>query len=87
MCSSDLKKALNILKLMKCNESEVYFKASEYELCRVLFVGHSTKTSLPRAALGKVLHSVTRSFIECRTLGTEIHSAKATLGKEPSTAV
>jgi hypothetical protein len=68
------------------------------ELCRVLFVGHSTKTSLPRAALGKVLHSVTRSFTECRTLGTEIHStkmslpsaepsAKAALDKEPSAAV
>lgn len=28
--SAFLKKALNILKLMKCNESEVYFKASEY---------------------------------------------------------
>ncbi len=28
--SAYLKKALNILKLMKCNESEVYFKASEY---------------------------------------------------------
>ncbi|WP_288861517.1 hypothetical protein [uncultured Bacteroides sp.] len=28
--STFLKKALNILKLMKCNESEVYFKASEY---------------------------------------------------------
>jgi hypothetical protein len=64
----------------------------------VLFVGHSAKTSLPRAALGNVLHSVTRSFTECRTLGTETHSAKmslpsaelsakAALGKEPSAAV
>jgi hypothetical protein len=64
----------------------------------VLFVGHSAKTSLPRAALGKVLHSVTMSFTECRTLGTEIHSvktslpsgkhsAKVALGKGPSAAV
>jgi hypothetical protein len=63
-------------------------------LCRVPFVRHSAKTSLPRAALGKVLHSVTM----CRTLGIEIHSvktslpsgkhsAKAALGKGPSTAV
>jgi hypothetical protein len=64
----------------------------------MLFVGHSTKKPLPRATLGKVLHSVTCSFVECRTLGTEIHSvkkslpsaehlAKAALGKEPSAAV
>jgi hypothetical protein len=68
------------------------------ELCRVLFVGHSAKNPLPRAALGKVLHSITILFAECRTLGTEIHSvktslpsvepsAKAALGKEPSTAI
>jgi hypothetical protein len=64
----------------------------------VLFVGHSAKTSLPRAALGKVLHSVTRSFTERKTLGIEIHlaktslpsvepSAKAAIGKEPSAVV
>jgi hypothetical protein len=64
----------------------------------VLFVGHSVKTSLPKATLGKVLHSVTRSFTEYRTLGTKVHSiktslpsaepsAKAALGKEPSAAV
>jgi hypothetical protein len=64
----------------------------------VLFVGHSAKTSLPRATLGKVLHSVTRPFTECRTLGTETHSvnnslssaklsAKVALDKEPSAAV
>jgi hypothetical protein len=64
----------------------------------VFFVGHSAKKHLPRAALGKVLHSVTSSFTECRTLGTEIHSAKtslpsaepsakAALTKEPSAAV
>jgi hypothetical protein len=49
-------------------------------------------------ALGKVPHSVTRSFTECRTLSKEKHSAKtslpsaelsakAALGKEPSAAV
>jgi hypothetical protein len=64
----------------------------------VLFVGYSAKIPLPRAALGKVLHSVTISFTECRALGTELHSAKTTLpsvepsaktalGKEPSAAV
>jgi hypothetical protein len=68
------------------------------DLCRVPFVGHSAKTSLPRAALGKVLHSITMSFTECRTLGTEIHSvktslpsgkhsAKVALAKGPSAAV
>jgi hypothetical protein len=41
----------------------------------VLFIGHSAKKLLPRAALDKVLHSVTSLFTECRTLGTEIHSA------------
>ena len=45
-------------------------------LCRVLFVGHSAKTLLPSAALGKVLLSVTSSFTERRTLGIETHSAK-----------
>jgi hypothetical protein len=63
-------------------------------LCRV-------PGALPSAfcrALGKVLLSVTSSFTECRTLGIEIHStktslssaehsAKAALGKEPSTVV
>jgi hypothetical protein len=38
-------------------------------LCRVHIVGHSTKDALPRAALGKVLLSVTSWFTECRTLG------------------
>jgi hypothetical protein len=41
-------------------------------LCRV-------PASLPSAALGKVLRSVTRQFTECRTLGTAKHSAKSTL--------
>jgi hypothetical protein len=40
--------------------------------------------SLPSAALGKVLLSVTSSFNECRTLGTEIHSAKSNFFAEPS---
>jgi hypothetical protein len=67
-------------------------------LCRVLFLGHSAKKPLPRAALSKVLLSVTSSFTECRTLGTETHSvktylpsgehsAKVALGKGPSAAV
>jgi hypothetical protein len=41
-----------------------------------VFVGHSAKKSLPSAALGKVLLSVTTVFAESRTLGTGIHSAK-----------
>jgi hypothetical protein len=64
----------------------------------VLFVGHSVKRPLPRAALDKVLLSVTSSFTKYRTLGIEIqstktslpsaeHSAKVALGKEPSAAV
>jgi hypothetical protein len=45
----------------------------------VLFLGHSAKKPLPRATLGKVLLLVTSSFTECRTLGTETHSAKIDL--------
>jgi hypothetical protein len=45
----------------------------------VLFIGHSAKKILPRAALGKVLRSVKRLFTECGTLGIEKHSAKAAL--------
>jgi hypothetical protein len=45
----------------------------------VPFVGHSAKKSLPSAALGKVWLSVTRLFIERRTLGTGQHSAKTCL--------
>jgi hypothetical protein len=67
-------------------------------LCRVLFVGHSTKKALPRAALGEFLLLVTSWFTECRTLGTRElsaktclpsvkHSAKVVLGKRPSAAV
>jgi hypothetical protein len=67
-------------------------------LCRVPFVGHSTKKDLPSAALGKARLSATRLFTECWTLGTERHSAKTSLpsvkhsaqgalGKGPSTAV
>jgi hypothetical protein len=47
--------------------------------CRVLSIGHSTKKSLPSAALGKVLLLVAISFTESRTLGIEIHSAKKSL--------
>jgi hypothetical protein len=67
-------------------------------LCRVPFVGHSAKTSLPSAALGEARLSATRLFTECGTLGTGRHSAKTSLpsvkhsatgalGKGPSTAV
>jgi hypothetical protein len=68
------------------------------DLCRVLFIGHSAKKALPRAALGKVLRSVKNLFTECMTLGTEKHStntvlpsgkhsAKMVLGKGPLAAV
>jgi hypothetical protein len=67
-------------------------------LCRVPFLGHSAKKTLPRAALGKVLRSVKSLFTERRTLGTSKHSAKTALprvkhsakmalGKEPLAAV
>jgi hypothetical protein len=67
-------------------------------LCRVYFVGHSSKATLPRAALGEFLLSVTSWFTECRTLGTgELsvktclpsvkHSTKVALSKGPSAAV
>jgi hypothetical protein len=45
----------------------------------VLFIGHSAKPILPRAALGKVLRSVKILFTECTTLGTAKHSAKTAL--------
>jgi hypothetical protein len=45
----------------------------------VLFIGHSAKKNLTSAALGKVLRSVKSLFTECRTLGTEKHSAKTAL--------
>jgi hypothetical protein len=48
-------------------------------LCRVLFIGHSAKKTLPSAALGIVLRSIKSLFSECRTLGTEKHSAKTAL--------
>jgi hypothetical protein len=64
----------------------------------VPFVGHSAKTALPRAALGKVRLSAKSLFTECWTLGTGPHSAKTSLlsvkhsakgalGKGPSAAV
>jgi hypothetical protein len=66
--------------------------------CRVFFVGHSAKKPLPTTALDKVLLSITNSFAECKTLGTERHStnislssakhsAKSALGKGPLAAV
>jgi hypothetical protein len=57
-------------------------------LCRVLFIGHSTKIPLPRATLDKVPHSVTISFTECRTsryritLGKDSFTECRTLGKD-----
>jgi hypothetical protein len=67
-------------------------------LCRLFFIGHSAKTSLPIVALGKVTLSVTTTFTESRTLGIDRHSAKrslpsvnarqkTTLDKWPSAAV
>jgi hypothetical protein len=50
-----------------------------WPLCRVPFVGHSAKTALPRAALGKVRLSAKSLFTECWTLGTGPHSAKTSL--------
>jgi hypothetical protein len=46
-------------------------------LCRVHFFKHSAKNSLPSAALGKVLLSVTTTFTESRTLGIGIQSGAA----------
>jgi hypothetical protein len=48
-------------------------------LCRVIFIGHSAKQTLPSTALGNVLRSVKSWFTECRTLGTTKHSAKTAL--------
>jgi hypothetical protein len=84
-----IRRNLKIIKL-----STYYKQYRNPGLCRV-------PGALPSAfcrALGKVLHSVTSSFTERRTLGTEIHStktslpsvepsAKAVLGKEPSAVV
>jgi hypothetical protein len=50
-----------------------------WSLCRVSFVGHSAKTALLRAALGKVRISAKSLFTECWTLGTGPHSAKTSL--------
>jgi hypothetical protein len=44
-----------------------------------VFSGHLAKKSLPTAALGKVLLSVTIMFTKSRTLGIGIHSAKIAL--------
>jgi hypothetical protein len=45
----------------------------------VLFIGHSAKSTLPSAALDRVLRSVKRLFTECRALDTAKHSAKTVL--------
>jgi hypothetical protein len=56
-------------------------------LCRVLFIGHSAKTTLPSAALGKVLRSVKILFTECRTLGTDGSRQRAVSGRLQLTSV
>jgi hypothetical protein len=82
----------------EANTTGIWAFAECRRLCRVLFIGHSAKKTLPSTALGKVLRSVKSLFTECRTLGTEKHSAntalpsgkhsaKMTLGKGPSAAV
>jgi hypothetical protein len=58
--------------------TRIWLFAKCLALCRVLFIGLS-KAVLPRAALGKVLLSVTTMFTESRTLGTVRHSAKTSL--------
>jgi hypothetical protein len=55
-------------------------------LCRVLFIGHSSKMTLSSAALGKVLCSVKSLFTECRTLGIEKQSAKTALSSGKQSA-
>jgi hypothetical protein len=52
----------------------------------VLFIGHSAKTTLPSAALGKVLCSVKILFTKRRTLGTAKHSAKTALPRVKDSA-
>jgi predicted permease len=86
----------NVYSCLSCTTGIRAFAECQ-PLCRVLFHGHSAKKSLPRAILGKVLRSVKRLFTECRTLGTEKHSAntlpngkhsaKTVLGKGPLAAV
>jgi hypothetical protein len=55
-------------------------------LCRVFFIGHSTKQYLPRAALSKVLLSVTTMFTESRTLDKDLFTECQTLGEGPHSA-
>jgi hypothetical protein len=45
----------------------------------VISFGHSAKTYLSSATLGKVLLSITTAFTESRTLGTGIRLAKKSL--------
>jgi hypothetical protein len=61
------------------NTTEIRVFAECRWLCRVLFIGHSTKSTLPSAALGRVLRSVKSLFTECRALSTAKHSAKTVL--------
>jgi hypothetical protein len=98
ICSTDIKVQVVLDRWnfsLRCNFFFNYHNRN-LGLCRVPFIGHSTKEALPRAALGEVLLSVTSWFTECRTLGTGKlsaktclpsvkHSAKVALGKGPVT--
>jgi hypothetical protein len=53
-------------------------------LCRVLFLGHSAKKPLPRAALDKVLLSVTSSFTKSITLAQK-HTRQRHICREANT--
>jgi hypothetical protein len=60
-------------------------------LCQILYFGHLAKTSLPSAALDKILLSVTSIFIESgtwyrETLGKECFAECQTLGEQRRSA-
>jgi hypothetical protein len=79
-----------MFKLLKYSEGPLYTTgirgfAECWPLCRVPFVGHSAKTALSRATLGKVRLSAQSLFTECWTLDTGPHSAKTSLSIECQT--
>jgi hypothetical protein len=51
-------------KLQRALTTEIQAFTECWRLCRVLFIGHSAKKTLPSAALGKVLRSVKSLFTE-----------------------
>jgi hypothetical protein len=53
-------------------------------LCRVLFIGHSAKPTLPSATLGKVLIYRVRDTRHSPALGKDCFAESQTLGKEGS---